>query len=166
VDVPAALDRPRILVVDDSPTVLTQLANALDRLGLDAVTVASAQQARDELASGEFSLALVDVVMPDADGYQLTREIKKNKRLRGLPVIILTSRSSPFDLARGALAGCDAYLNKPVPFHALEEAMARQLRRTLAPQRIPAALQARQDGKGTQGLEKASSRLARLFGKS
>jgi CheY-like chemotaxis protein len=49
-----------------------------------------------------------------------------------LPVIILTSRSSPFDLARGALAGCDTYLTKPVPFRALEAAVIKQMRRYLA----------------------------------
>jgi DNA-binding response OmpR family regulator len=70
--------------------------------------------------------------MPDMDGYQLTRAIKRNRQWRQLPIIILTSRSSPFDLARGALAGCDTYLTKPVPYRALEAAVIKQLRRALA----------------------------------
>jgi DNA-binding response OmpR family regulator len=49
-----------------------------------------------------------------------------------MPVIILTSKSSPFDLARGALAGCDTYLTKPVPLKELEAAVVKQLRKALA----------------------------------
>jgi twitching motility two-component system response regulator PilG len=66
--------------------------------------------------------------MPEMDGYKLTREIKRNRLLRAMPVIILTSRSSPFDLARGALAGCNSYLVKPVSLYSLRETVARHLK--------------------------------------
>ena len=72
---------------------------------------------------------LVDVAMSDMDGYRLTRLIKRNRALRGMPVVILTNRSSPFDLARGALAGCNSYLVKPVAMHSLRETVIRHLRR-------------------------------------
>ncbi len=129
---PPISQRLRVLVVDDSPTVRRQLTVAFDRMGVACDTVESAAQALERLGESHFDLALVDVVMPDMDGYKLTREIKRNRQWRQLPVIILTSRSSPFDLARGALAGCDTYLTKPVPFRALEAAVIKQLRRSLA----------------------------------
>jgi twitching motility two-component system response regulator PilG len=67
--------------------------------------------------------------MPDMDGYRMTRLIKKNRSLRGMPVVILTSRSSPFDLARGALAGCNSYLVKPVTLQSLRDTVMKHLRR-------------------------------------
>ena len=129
---PPISQRLRVLVVDDSPTVRRQLGVAFDRMGITCDSVESAAQALEKLAEQHFDLALLDVVMPDMDGYKLTRAIKRNRQWRQLPIIILTSRSSPFDLARGALAGCDTYLTKPVPYRALEAAVIKQLRRALA----------------------------------
>lgn len=116
---------PRILVVDDSPTVRRQLAVALHRMGLDSDGAASGAQALETLLVRRYDLVFVDVVMPDMDGYRLTRSIKRAPLLRPLPVVILTSRTSPFDLARGALAGCDSYLVKPLSMQALRETMNR-----------------------------------------
>ena len=99
-------------------------------MGLDSEGVSSAREALDILATRRYELVFVDVVMPEMDGYQLTREIKRNKILRPMPVVILTSRSSPFDLARGALAGCNSYLVKPVSLQSLRETVARQLHRS------------------------------------
>ncbi len=126
------MQRLRVMVVDDSPTVRQQLGAAFERMGVICEAVASAADAIERLDDQHYDLVLVDVVMPEMDGYRLTREIKKSKRHRSVPVIILTSRSSPFDLARGALAGCDTYLTKPVPLRALEAAVVKQLRKALA----------------------------------
>jgi len=87
------------------------------------------QEALDVLAMRRYEMVLADVVMPDMDGYRLTRAIKRNRALRGMPVILLTSRSSPFDLARGALAGCNSYLVKPVSMQSLRETVVRHLRK-------------------------------------
>jgi twitching motility two-component system response regulator PilG len=153
--------------VDDSPTVRRQLTMAFDRLGLDCDPVSSAAEALDRLEELHYDLVLVDVVMPDMDGYKLTREIRRDRRLRGLPVIILTSRSSPFDLARGALAGCDTYLTKPVPFRALEAAVVRQLRRSLAIDDLAGLVGGASDPQGSEPGRppQARWRVARLFGR-
>jgi CheY-like chemotaxis protein len=126
------IERLRVLVVDDSPTVRQQLAQAFNRMGIISEVAASASEALSRLAETSFNLALIDVVMPEMDGYKLTKEIKRNKACKQMPVIILTSKSSPFDLARGALAGCDTYLTKPVPLKELENAVVKQLRKALA----------------------------------
>lgn len=122
--------RIRVLVVDDSPTVRQQLSIAFSRMGVLCEAVGGAEDALARLQVQHYDLVLVDVVMPGVDGYKLTRQIRR--RHRGVPVIILTSRSSPFDLARGALAGCNSYLVKPVPLRQLEAAVVKQLRRSLA----------------------------------
>jgi CheY-like chemotaxis protein len=122
----------RVLVVDDSPTVRQQLGGALEKMGFIVDLAATGSDALKRLETNHFDLALVDVIMPEMDGYKLTREIKKDKKRKGMPVIILTSKSSPFDLARGALAGCDSFLTKPVPLKALQEAIVKHLRKSLA----------------------------------
>lgn len=121
--------RPRALVVDDSPTVRRQLAVALGQMGIDTEAVEGAREALDVLRLRRYELCFVDVIMPEIDGFRLTREIKRDPATRPTSVVILTSRSSPLDLARGALAGCNCYLVKPVSLQSLRETVARQLRR-------------------------------------
>ena len=119
----------RALVVDDSPTVRRQLSLALSQMGIDCDAVASGEEALESLSRRRYELIFVDIVMPEMDGYRLTREIKRDRALRPIPVIILTSRSSPFDLARGALAGCSSYLVKPVTLQSLRNTVARHVRK-------------------------------------
>jgi two-component system, cell cycle response regulator len=107
------------LVVDDSLAVRTQLEAAIERSGIKCVCADNAESAMTELSARSFDLIFLDVVMPGIDGYELCRKIKRNPYTRGIPILMLTSRSSPFDRARGALAGCDSYLTKPVSADAL-----------------------------------------------
>ena len=106
--------RQSVLVVDDSPTVRKQLELVLRARNVDATLVGTGEHALDEIAQREFDLVLLDVVLPGTDGYQVCKAIKKGFSARQTPVVLLTSRSSPFDRLRGSLAGCDSYLVKPV----------------------------------------------------
>ncbi len=104
----------RALVVDDSPTIRTQLTATLQRCGLDVLSAEDGESALARAQSAVLDLVFLDVVMPGMNGYELCRAIRALPTGRHLPVVMLTSRSSPFDRARGALAGCDTYLVKPV----------------------------------------------------
>lgn len=115
------------LVVDDSETVREQMRAALMRIGIHSELAENAEVASHLLQSGSFDLAFLDVVMPGIDGYELCRRIKHNAYLRRLPILMLTSRSSPFDRARGALAGCDSYLVKPLSWAAFNGAVDKAL---------------------------------------
>jgi len=112
----AAVPHPRqaVLVVDDSPTVRKQLEIVLRGRDVDTTLVATGELALDEIAQREFDLVLLDVVLPGTDGYQVCKAIKKGFGAKRTPVVMLTSKSSPFDRLRGSLAGCDDYLVKPV----------------------------------------------------
>jgi two-component system, cell cycle response regulator len=67
----------------------------------------------------------MDVLMPDMDGYEGCKRIRSLKaKIGALPVLMLTSKSSPFDRIRGKMAGCDAYLTKPVQPELLHAALA------------------------------------------
>jgi len=102
------------LVVDDSSAVREQARAALQQTGFTCQEAANGEQALSVLSQHSFDLALFDVVMPGVDGYDLCRRVKRDPHTRNLPVLMLTSRSSPFDRARGALVGCDSYLVKPI----------------------------------------------------
>lgn len=119
----------RVLVVDDSAAVRQQLAIALTTRAIECEAAATGAQALERLRRQRFDAVLVDVVLPDTDGFKLTRQIRQ---LRSeLPVVILSSRSSPLDRLRGMLAGSKAYLSKPVPMKDLESALGRVLKRNL-----------------------------------
>jgi two-component system cell cycle response regulator len=125
--------RPLIaLVVDDSETVRTQTTAALERVGIQSRAVGDAEGAINAMRERSFDLIFLDVVMPRIDGYELCRRIKQDPYARSTPVLMLTSRSSQFDRARGALAGCDGYLTKPVAWadfpREVDKVLARRFR--------------------------------------
>lgn len=115
------------LVVDDSLTVREQMRQALQRLGIACDMADSAEAAMRLLEHHTYNLAFLDVVMPGTDGYELCRKIKHNSYMRMMPVLMLTSRSSPFDRARGALSGCDSYLIKPITWDTFSQAVDKAL---------------------------------------
>lgn len=117
-----------ILVVDDSLAIRNHLCSLLESSGLDVSAVDTVESALKVLAHQSFACVLLDVMMPGIDGYEGCRQIKN--LLRGshaVPVVMLTSKSSPFDRIRGKMAGCDAYLTKPVDPKQLGDVLARQL---------------------------------------
>ncbi len=104
----------RALVIDDSPTVRKQLELALRAVKVDVDQAESGEDGLRLLNSRSYAIVFLDVVLPGWDGYQICKTIKKDPSKRHTPVVMLTSRSSPFDRIRGSLAGCDSYLTKPV----------------------------------------------------
>ncbi len=108
----------RVLVVDDSLAVRNHLRSLLEARGAlvsQASCVSDALKALGAVGANHFQCALMDVLMPDMDGYEGCRRIKSLKASIGvLPVVMLTSKASPFDRIRAKMAGCDAYLTKPI----------------------------------------------------
>lgn len=114
-----------VLIVDDSIAVRGQLRSLLELRGLSVTDVDSAEAAIRSATTTSFDCILMDVIMPGIDGYAACRSIKSNSRSGNkTPIIMLTSRSSPFDRIRGKMAGCDAYLVKPVVPTKLYEAIS------------------------------------------
>ncbi|MDG4549230.1 MAG: response regulator [Candidatus Contendobacter sp.] len=129
--VPAPVEEPSApiaLVVDDSSTIRKQLELELKLLGVQVDAVESGEQAFESLARKSYDLIFLDVVLPGADGYQICKTIKKDKVRRKTPVIMLTSKSSPFDRVKGALAGCDTYLTKPAKQSVFQKTVKKYLK--------------------------------------
>ncbi len=105
-----------ILVVDDSDIALKFMRNRLSRFGFNADLVNSGEEALGKMNDKPYKFVFLDVMMEGLDGYQTCRAIKQRKYADGKPpvVVMLTSRGGTIDKIRGTLAGCDAYLTKPL----------------------------------------------------
>lgn len=104
----------RALVVDDSLPVRRQLEQELKRFGAQADMAESGERAKELLAQNRYDIVFLDVILPGVDGYDICKTIKRDKALKKTPVVMLTSKSSPFDRIKGTLSGCNNYLTKPV----------------------------------------------------
>ncbi len=113
-----------VLVVDDSLPIRKALDMKLRLMDYDVHHASSGRQALYSIQKTHFDFIFLDVVMPGIDGYEVCRLIKRNKSTKNIPVVMLTSRSSPFDKVKGRLAGCDSYLTKPVEHEKFEKVVA------------------------------------------
>ncbi len=104
--------KPRVLVVDDSITSRSLERAILEAAGYRTLVAEDGWQALEILALEEVQLVVSDVEMPRLDGYGLTEAIRRDERLKHLPIILITSLARPEDRARGAQAGADAYIVK------------------------------------------------------
>jgi two-component system, cell cycle response regulator len=117
-----------VLVVDDNATVRMFMKAKLAPFNFEIDFAESGEQAVGLTGSREYACVFLDVVMPGIDGYQVCKLIKGNKQaIKKTAVVMLTSRSSPFDKLRGSLAGCDEYLTKPLDEDRLLEVIAKFL---------------------------------------
>lgn len=107
------MDRPTVLVVDDSATARAFVKATLTRFGLQVVEAGSGPEALAVLGGQPVDVVITDVVMPDMDGYELVRRIRKDPRVCAIPVLVLTSRGDVADKVAGFEAGADDYMVKP-----------------------------------------------------
>ena len=101
-----------VLVVDDSLSVRKQLELELDLFDVNVDYAETAQEAFNLLKTNNYDLALLDVVLPDKDGFLICKHIKATNK--ETIAIMLTGKATPADKIKGSLAGCDDYLIKPV----------------------------------------------------
>lgn len=102
----------RILVVDDSLTSRTLIRHSLEAAGYEVSAAEDGLQGWEALRSGDFSMLVSDVRMPRLDGIGLTQRVRGDDRFKTLPVILITTESTPVDVQRGLSAGADEYVIK------------------------------------------------------
>jgi two-component system cell cycle response regulator len=104
----------RILVVDDIPANVKLLEARLSAEYFDVITASNGAQALEICARSECDLILLDVMMPDMDGFEVCRRLKADPKTHFIPVVMVTALDSPSDRVRGLEAGADDFLTKPV----------------------------------------------------
>jgi CheY-like chemotaxis protein len=103
----------RILVVDDDENILNLEKTILEQKGFEVTTAGGGVEALKVLAESGFDLILLDVMMPEVDGFTVCRKIKDDPRLKDIPVIFLTAKGGGEALAEGFESGAVMYINKP-----------------------------------------------------
>jgi DNA-binding NtrC family response regulator len=103
----------RILVVDDTPTNVKLLADLLSVNGFEVVTAGSGREGLERAGADAPDLVLLDVMMPDLDGFTVCERLKANRATRDVPVIFLTALHETLDKVRAFAAGGVDYLSKP-----------------------------------------------------
>jgi adenylate cyclase len=123
------MDEPStILIVDEDPFIRDVLVQKLSALGYRAVEARNGKEALDKVAREPPDLILLDVMMPVMDGFQACRVLKDNEETRLIPVIIMTALQAVEDRIKGAEAGADDFLTKPVDDRELEARIRTALR--------------------------------------
>jgi twitching motility two-component system response regulator PilH len=110
----ASMGPQKILIVDDSPTERFFLADLLAKRGYVVVTAESGAEALAMIRTERPSLVVMDVVMPGASGFQVTRLMSRDPETQAIPVILCTSKGAETDRIWGLRQGARCYLTKPI----------------------------------------------------
>jgi CheY-like chemotaxis protein len=105
--------RRRVLVVDDDPEIVTFLATLLELEGIDSTVATSAAAALEKLEHAVPHLVLLDIAMPDRDGLDLCRALKKDPRTCNVPVFVVSARPGKDVVERALAAGAEEFIRKP-----------------------------------------------------
>lgn len=104
----------RVLIVDDIPTNVRLLEARLTAEYYDVVSASSGPEALEIMRTSDVDIVLLDVMMPDMDGFEVCRRIKANPRTQHVPVVMITALDQPSDRVNGLESGADDFLTKPV----------------------------------------------------
>ena len=102
----------KVLIVDDSPSQVRLIQGLLETEGYSPVGLSDPKRVEEAIAHERPSVILLDVVMPERNGFQVCRELKGHAEFNSIPVILVTSLDSRADKERGIEVGADAYLIK------------------------------------------------------
>jgi twitching motility two-component system response regulator PilG len=103
----------KVMVIDDSKTIRRSAETLLKKAGCEVVTAIDGFEALAKITVHKPDIIFVDIMMPRLDGYQTCALIKNNQSFKATPVIMLSSKDSIFDRARGRIVGSEKYLTKP-----------------------------------------------------
>ena len=105
------MEKKKILIADDEERIVKLVSDFLNAAGYETVSAADGREALEVFsANPDIKLAVIDIMMPEIDGWEVTREIRKQSNI---PVIMLSARAEDFDLLTGFESGIDEYVTKP-----------------------------------------------------
>ena len=117
----------RILVVDDSPTEQSVIRQPLEANGYQVVLASGGDEGLGRLENEPFDLLVLDVVMPGKNGFQICRQIRRDERWVGLPILMVTSKDQDADRFWGMKQGATEYITKPFNADDLVSAVRRHI---------------------------------------
>jgi DNA-binding response OmpR family regulator len=120
----------RLLLVEDDPSIREVTALGLGRAGFKVDTAADGREGLLRFMQGSFALVVLDLMLPELDGYEVCREIRRDSRV---PIIILSAKSDTVDVVVGLELGADDYVTKPFELEELVARVRAALRRAAEP---------------------------------
>jgi len=106
-------ERAVVLVADDDTDIRELVLFRLERAGYEVVAAKDGEEALRQAVELQPDLAVLDVMMPKLNGYEVTQELRRSEATSAMPVILLTARVQDEDITRGFDAGADDYIKKP-----------------------------------------------------
>ncbi|MEM7178819.1 MAG: response regulator [Pseudomonadota bacterium] len=103
----------RVLLAEDEPHIIESLSFLLNRAGFDIDTEMNGAKALDEALNNPPDVMLLDVMLPDIDGFEMLRQLRADPRTTGLPVVMLTAKGQREDRDRATRLGADVFITKP-----------------------------------------------------
>ena len=119
-----------ILYVEDNPDNRSLIRRVLNSEGYSVIEAVNATQAIAKLEAGNIDLILMDINMPDMDGYTLTAKIKSIQKFTKIPIVAVTANVMRGDREKSLEAGCDGYIQKPIDIDILAQQIERFLTRS------------------------------------
>ena len=118
-----------LLVADDDPEILTLLSLRLKQRGYEVFEAIDGEKALEEARERHPDLVILDVMMPQKNGWEVARELKHDERTKHIGIIVLTAIGEKMNEITSPLYGADEYIDKPFEFDKLEQAIERVLER-------------------------------------
>jgi DNA-binding response OmpR family regulator len=106
-------EKLRILIVDDEPNIIMSLDFLIRKAGYQLYVARNGEEAMEAIAKHLPHLVVLDIMMPDIDGFEVCRRIKSNKTWEKTKIIFLSAKSRAEDKAKGMALGADDYITKP-----------------------------------------------------
>jgi DNA-binding response OmpR family regulator len=119
-------EAPRILLVDDEESIQTLLTYPLRKDGYDVIGASTGKQALDRFREGHFDLVVLDVMLPELDGFDVCKQLRARS---SVPIIMLTAKAEEFDKVLGLELGADDYITKPFSMREFRSRVKAVLRR-------------------------------------
>lgn len=107
------MNKKKILIVEDEESLLKLESFLLISKGFEVKGVANGRAALEAVAEDKPDLVLLDIMLPEIDGFEVCRQLKSDPATRHIPVIMLTAKKSREDMVRGEKVGADWYITKP-----------------------------------------------------
>lgn len=111
----------RILIIDDDQALQNLVVMMLNRVGLQAWVADTAVEGMEILRTEDFGLLILDLMLPDIDGFEVLGRLRKDQRYEQMPILILSARAETEAISRGFDLGADGYLTKPYLPNSLTE---------------------------------------------
>ncbi len=129
----AKVARHRILVVDDDEHIQKSLSQYLEMEDFEVEVASSGQEALERAALQAFDLVLLDIMMPEMDGFEVVESLRAQEATSRVPIILLTARGQDTDVLKGYHLGVSSYLTKPFNLDELVETIREVLEADAAP---------------------------------